>query len=83
MHGNGSQLVGEQTGLRMKERLANVVHWLSILLACGWSVLIWNVAPQPLSTQAWWAMVGGAAVLWAIGWIINYVLTGRTTMIPD
>jgi hypothetical protein len=68
----------------MLQRLATVIHWLAILLAVGWSVMIYNIASQDLDRSGtWWVMIGGTAVIWAIGWGTNFVLTGRTTLIPD
>jgi hypothetical protein len=68
----------------MKERIANVFHWLCILLAVGWVIAIYNMLGAHVDTDAapWWIMGIGAFVLWLIGWTINYVLTGRTTFIP-
>ena len=69
----------------MLQRLANVNHWFCILLGVGWGVIIYSLTAPVQSTDSslWWIMLSGAAALWALGWIINYVLTGRTTLIPE
>ena len=69
----------------MLQRLATVIHWLAILLAVGWCVIIYNAAAPAALNQGgpWWFMIGVAAAILAIGWGINFVLTGRTTLIPD
>jgi hypothetical protein len=69
----------------MQQRLANVIHWLCILLAGCWIVMFYFIAagnPGSSKGPMWLVGLGGAALLWGIGWVVNYVLTGRTTLIP-
>jgi len=70
----------------MLQRLANIIHWLCILAAGYWCVMFFLIAVgNPGSSSnapVWLAGLGGAALLWGIGWTVNYVLTGRTTLIP-
>ena len=67
----------------MLQRLATVIHWLCLLAAVGWGVLLYNTfTPEKLSDHGWIAIVVGSGVLSAVGWVIDFVLTGRTTFIP-
>ena len=61
------------------------MRWFAILLAGGFCVLVYNMASPSFLNKGltWWVMIGVAAVIWAIGWIINFVLTGRTTLYPE
>jgi hypothetical protein len=71
--------------MTMLQRLANVIHWLCILLAGYWGFMVYALAvanPNHSVTPMWLIGLGGAALLWGIGWTVNYVLTGRTTLIP-
>jgi len=70
----------------MVKRLANVIYWICILVGVGWTILVYNIAdPQVWHTDpyAWLVMLGVIVACWSVGWVINYVLTGRTTLIPE
>jgi uncharacterized membrane protein YhdT len=65
------------------ERFANVVFWLSIVIAIGWLLLSYFAVA---GTRRGWAGADSVDVMTAlsvpivsvgIGWIVRYVLVGR------
>ena len=65
----------------MLKRLATVIHWLFILLGVGAGVALYNTtSPESLDKSGtWWFLLGVVAVPWLVGWVVNFVITGRST----